>query len=105
MYLVQIAEENKIVECDTFEEVEKLLLRACALWMYSGDYSDEELNTPQKLFDYCMAEKDFGDIAQVLEIDAYFTIFYDVENNITDKVACDIIGCDLRVPFKCQRIL
>ena len=100
MYLVQISEENKIVECDTFEEVEKLLLRACALWMYSGDYSDEELDTLQKLFDDCMKNKDFGNIAQVLEINTYFTI----PSNLK-KVTCNLMGCDLRVPFKCQRIL
>ena len=102
MYLVQILKENEIVECDTFEEVKNLLLRACALWMYSGDYSDKDLDTPPKLFDYCMGKKNFGDIAQVLEIDTYFTI--DLEDNTSKKIPCNIMGCDLRVPFKCQRI-
>ena len=105
MYLVQISEENKIVECETFEEVEEFLLRACALWVYSGGYSDEELDTPPKLFDYCMKMKDFGDIAQVLKIDAYSPSFCGVGNNTSKKIPCDIVGCDLRVPFECQRIL
>lgn len=105
MYLVQISEENKIVECDTFEEVKSLLFRACVLWVYSEDYCGEDLDTPEKLFNSCMENQDFGDIAQVLEIHTYFTAPYGLGNHTSDKITCNIMGCDLRTPFKCQRIL
>lgn len=101
MYLVRYFDNHdRIVKCETFEEVKKWLLLACTAWVISDNYcSDGKLDTPQKLFDYAMKKKDFGDIAQVFQIDSYFLL------GEKEKNFCDFSECDLRTPFSCQRIL
>jgi hypothetical protein len=63
IYLVRT--NKKITECYDWWQVKKILLKACADWINDKNRVSFEEYTAQELFDSCMNEQDFGDIAQV----------------------------------------
>ena len=94
VYLVRV--NKKITECYDWWEVKEILLKACSDWINNKNtISFEEEYTAQELFDSCMKDQDFGDMAQVFR----FTYPEDEENSFYFSF------CDPQETFVGKRIL
>lgn len=94
MYLVRT--EHWIKECESWSEVKKALLEACTDWVNDDAFiSDQRYNTPEKIFELGMNERDFGDVAQVFEVRC--------ANNPEDGW-CDFDCCSPQDTFTMKRI-
>lgn len=92
-YLVKT--DDKIVECENFTDVQKELLKATLEWTLSDIYEGESFLS---LFDKCLNNCDFGDIASVYEINSYFTV-----NN--HEIPCELKCMDKNIPTTITKIL
>lgn len=91
-YLVKCAFGLKEVE--GYGEVINILRKSTAWWCADEDYEGEDFET---LFQECLENKDFGDIAQVYEMDTYFKIG-------EKKMPCSLYTADKNIDFKLRRI-
>lgn len=82
-------------EVEKYEEVINILRKYTASWCADKDYHGEDFET---LFQNCLENKDFGDIAQVYEIDTYFEVFGG------KKIPCGLYVADKNTDFKLRRI-
>lgn len=87
----------EIKECKDYDEVLNLLRKYTAFWCADSNYEGEDFET---LFKECLENKDFGDIAQVFEIDTYFLC----GNKNKIKIPCELYCADKNIPFKIIKI-
>lgn len=81
-------------EVEKYEEVVSLLRKNTAFWCADENYQGEDFET---LFQKCLENKDFGDIAQVYEVNTYF-------KTTKGKISCDLYSADRNIDFKLRRI-
>ena len=81
-------------EVEKYEEVISLLRKNTAFWCADENYQGEDFET---LFQECLETRDFGDIAQVYEVDTYFKV-------ADRKIPCDLYLADRDINFKLRRI-
>ena len=96
MFLVTSDHEPKIF--DNKEELHNYLKTLCFEWVLSPCYSSSDNDTWEDLYNYCVKEKYFGDIAQVFKIDLFFTaggLSFSTDSPSVTKVGDK---------FNCQRI-
>lgn len=85
----------EIKECESYDEMLDLLRKSTAVWCADSNYEGEDFET---LFKECLEIKDFGDIAQVFEIDTYFLCGNEA------KIPCGLYCADKNIPFKMSKI-
>ena len=85
-------------EVEKYEEVISLLRKSTAVWCANW-YADEdgEGKDFETLYQKCFKNKDFGDIAQVYEVDTYFKI-------TRGKVPGGLYLAERKTDFKLRRI-
>lgn len=81
-------------EVEKYEEVISLLRKSTAAWCADEDWKGEDFET---LYQECLENKDFGDIAQVYKVDTYFKVR-------GEKVPCSLYTADRDTDFKLKRI-
>lgn len=81
-------------EVEEYEEVISLLRKSTASWCADEGWNGDDFKT---LFQRCLANKDFGDIAQVYEVDTYFKV-------TRGKIPCTLYLADRNTDFKLRRI-
>lgn len=91
-YLVRC--EFGLKEVEKYEEVISLLRKSTASWCADEDWEGEDFET---LYQKCFKNKDFGDIAQVYEVDTYFKV-------TRGKIPCTLYLADRNIDFKLRRI-
>lgn len=82
-------------EVEKYEKVIRLLRTSTTHWCNDELYIGEE--DPETLFQECLKNKDFGDIAQVYEVDTYFKVG-------RGKVPCGLYIADKDTDFRLRRI-
>lgn len=82
-------------EVGKYEEVMNILRKYTAYWCADKDYHGKNFET---LFKTCLENKDFGDIAQVYEVNTYFEVYEG------KKIPCDLYVADKNTDFRLRRI-
>ena len=80
-------------ETEDFDEVLHLLKVYTAYWCVNIDYEDDYIT----LYNECLENNNFGDIAQVYKIDAYY--IYD-----NKKYPCGLYLAERQTPFIITKI-
>lgn len=65
MYIVKT--DDIIKDFDDFKDVKIFLYGECAKWVRQPNFIGND--TAEELFNYCMKEQDFGDIADVYKVE------------------------------------
>lgn len=95
-YIVQVDYCTDTFGCENFTEVENILKIATLKWTQSEFWKSNQ--TAEELYIECMKEKDFGDIAQVYEIDCFFMVG-------DHKVPCGLYETDYNKPMTITKIM
>ena len=82
-------------EYENIQDVYKALKKACAIWCIG--YEEEIGQSYEELYEECLKQKDFGDIAKVFEIDCFFKCG-------KSKVSSNLYTSEKHTPFICTRI-
>lgn len=83
-------------EEESYENVLNTLRKCVACWCADDLYQGEK--DFEALFQQCLENKDFGDIARVYKVDTYFKVS-------GAKVPCGLYSADKDTEFKLMRIL
>lgn len=85
-----------IKEVQDYEKMLGLLRQYTAYWCASDDYMEDNEDF-EVLFNECLKNKNFGDIAQVYQIDTYF-------KTSSKKYPCGLYLADKNTKFTMTRI-
>ena len=92
MYLV--CSDRGLNNFETLEEVKSFLKSVTFDWCLDENYEGENW---EELYNECLEEAWFGDIAKVFEIDSFFVAG-------TKRIPCELDCIDHRAPFSVRRV-
>ena len=97
-YLIR-TNKNIIIEKENYDDVITELRKLTASWCATEEYMKCPDNPEWKeLFEECLANRRFNDIAQVYSVDAYFN------SSLNRKIPCDLYLMEYDTPTTIKRI-
>lgn len=89
-----VSSDFGIKEVEEYDEVLNILKKCTAYWCADDDYDGEDYQT---LYNTCLEECDFGDIAHVYQVDTYFKAG-------KSKIPCELSIAEKNTNFTMKRI-